>query len=51
MLKKQRRLGGTVLDVNTDCAICIFKEDIIPSKIMDDGNIEGYYHVTEKTST
>ena len=43
-----RRLGGTVLDVNTNCAMCIFLDDIMPIKLMDDGNIEGYYHDIDK---
>ena len=38
-----QRLGGSVLDVNTDCAICTFKNNEFPFAVNSDNNVEGYY--------
>lgn len=35
--------GGTVLDVNTDAAICMFPGDTCPFKKDVEGNVVGYY--------
>ena len=35
--------GGLVLDLNTDCVACVFKNDILPFTILEDGiNIKDY---------
>ena len=38
--------GGQVLDLNTDCASCIFNNDELPFEL-DGNNIKGYYYDKE----
>ncbi len=37
-----------MLDVNTDCCTCTFKNKNIPFELDEVGNIEGYYHDKEE---
>ena len=42
--------NGLVLDVSTDCAICIFKDDKLPFELTEDKTyIKGYYHDDKQT--
>ena len=43
LCKEIHKKGGVVLDVNTDCCICTFKDNKIPFDLHDSGNIKGYY--------
>ena len=43
-----QRLDGTVLDVNTDCTIGAFKNNVFPFTVNTDGNVEGYYFDDDK---
>ena len=47
MCEEIRRLGGTVLDVNTDGAVCVFPDDRVPFRTRD-GVIKGYYYDKEQ---
>ena len=47
MCEEIQRLGGTVLDVNTDCAVCTFKDNKMPFDVGDDNVIRGYHYDTE----
>ena len=40
-----KRMGGIVLDLNTDCVVCEFEKS--PFKLDDENNIRGYYHDQE----
>jgi len=35
---------GYCLDLNTDCVSCVFKNDKLPFKMLDDINLKGYYY-------
>ena len=35
--------NGFVLDINTDCIGCVFKDNKLPFNLIDDVNIEGFY--------
>ena len=41
------QLDGTILDVNTDCAVCGFHDDVITFKLTTEGHIDGDYDDTE----
>ena len=43
LCKEIERLGGSVLDVNTDCAICTCKNNEFKFTVDSDGDIERYY--------
>ena len=47
LCKEIERLGGSVLDVNTDCAICTFKNNEFPFTVDSNGDVEGYYFDNE----
>ena len=32
------------MNVNTDCCVCTFKNNVVPFDLNDTGNIKGYYH-------
>ena len=40
LCKEIERLGGNVLDLNTDCARCTFRNNGSPFTVITDGNIE-----------
>ena len=48
MCEEIQRLGGTVLDVNTDGAVCVFPKDKVPFKVTRDNIIKGYYYDKEQ---
>ena len=48
LYKEINNKGGTILDVNTDCCVCTFKDNKIPFELDDTGNIKGYYHDKEE---
>jgi len=41
--------NGFVLDLNTDCVSCVFKNDEFPFQMEDVSNIQGYYYDDAKT--
>ena len=41
--------NGFVLDLNTDCVSCVFKNNEFPFKMEDVSNIQGYYYDDAKT--
>ena len=43
LCKEIERLGGNVWDVNNDCAVCTFRNNVFPFTVNSDGNAEGYY--------
>ena len=38
---------GEVLDLNTDCVTCTFKNNVLPFEIDDNQDIKGYYYDDE----
>ena len=40
--------NGTVLDLNTDAVSCIFPDDVFPFKLLDDGNLDDFFHDEDK---
>ena len=48
LYKEINNKGGTILDVNTDCCVCTFKDNKVPFELDDAGNIKGYYHDKEE---
>ena len=48
LYKEINNKGGTILDVNTDCCVCTFKDNKVPFELDDTGNIKGYYHDKEE---
>ena len=42
MCKEIERLGSTVLDVNADCAVCIFPDNKLPFRSDRQHVVKGY---------
>ena len=45
MCKEIERLGGTVLDMNTDCAVCAFPDSKLPFRCDRQHVVKGYYTI------
>ena len=41
-------VGGVVLDVNTDCISCVFKDNESPFKLINDTYLDGYFDDDQK---
>ena len=41
--------SGTILDLNTDCISCVFKNDVLPFDLENDVNLKGFYYDEAKT--